>query len=78
MDSRRKIKIMLTSFPNCDKYRPKMNLRRAQNSLKEVMRGKKSPYYREVRSPEWLESLLVAGEGEQEKVPRFNAEEGER
>jgi hypothetical protein len=48
-----------------------MNLRRAQNSLKEVMRGKKSPYYREVRSPEWLEPLLVAAEGEQGKVPKI-------
>jgi len=41
MDSRRKIKIMLTSFYIYAKYRPKITLASRKIPLKEVMRGKK-------------------------------------
>jgi hypothetical protein len=60
MDAQRKIKIMLTSFLKCAKYSPKASLGRMKIPLKEVMRGKKSLYYREVRSSESFRSLLAA------------------
>jgi hypothetical protein len=66
-----RIKIMLTSFSNCAKYSPKITFGSIKFPLKEVMRGRKSPQKREVRSQESFRSLLGAARRERKTVPKI-------